>query len=64
MQTVVGVKVSKWQTKVECPYCLKKHLHGNAGKDFLNNDYRSAHCHKGEYKIVKDSRDERILTDL
>ena len=64
---VVGVKISEWQTKVDCPYCHKKHLHGNAGKDFLNGDYRSSHCAKGEYVIInisRDSRDEGVFTNL
>lgn len=45
---------------VKCPYCSKKHQHGGGYTD--NPDslpaYRSAHCGKGEYKIVDNKKEE------
>lgn len=64
METAYPVKMSATQTWVQCPYCNKTHIHGNAGKKNIFGDSRASHCMKGEYKIFNcDESDDDDAED-
>ena len=48
MEAII-VKQTLTQVKILCPYCSKIHIHGKVN----NNEYRTSHCHKGDYLIKK-----------
>jgi len=48
MEAII-VKQTLTQVKILCPYCSKIHIHGKVN----SNEYRTSHCHKGDYLIKK-----------